>query len=188
MKKIPSLFVRNFDGDPRLVRCELTPGCDWVLRNEGAATLKRDGTACLVDECGKLFRRYDAKGGKIPPEGFVPAQEPDPKTGHWPGWIPVGDGPQDRWYRDTAAPTEPGTYELCGPKFQTNAEGLDEHLFFRHGSELVGAPSMTGDVAVDFDLLRSFLGQVRIEGIVWHHPDGRMVKIKRADFGLRWPP
>ena len=27
-----------------------------------------------------------------------------------------------------------------------------------------------------------------IEGIVWHHPDGRMVKIKARDFGLPWPP
>ena len=26
-----------------------------------------------------------------------------------------------------------------------------------------------------------------IEGIVWHHPDGRMAKIKRRDFGLSWP-
>jgi len=23
---------------------------------------------------------------------------------------------------------------------------------------------------------------------VWHHPDGRLVKIKRRDFGLSWPP
>ena len=26
-----------------------------------------------------------------------------------------------------------------------------------------------------------------VEGIVWHHPDGRMVKIKRKDFGFKWP-
>jgi hypothetical protein len=25
-----------------------------------------------------------------------------------------------------------------------------------------------------------------IEGIVWHHPDGRMVKIKKKDFGYKW--
>ena len=27
-----------------------------------------------------------------------------------------------------------------------------------------------------------------IEGIVWHHPDGRMAKIKARDFGIQWPP
>ena len=26
-----------------------------------------------------------------------------------------------------------------------------------------------------------------LEGVVWHHPDGRMVKIKRKDFGYKWP-
>ena len=25
-----------------------------------------------------------------------------------------------------------------------------------------------------------------LEGIVWHHPDGRWAKIKRRDFGLKW--
>lgn len=25
-----------------------------------------------------------------------------------------------------------------------------------------------------------------IEGLVWHHDDGRMAKIKRRDFGLKW--
>ena len=67
MKKIPSLFMRDFAGDPRRVLPALTPGCEWVLHNEGVATRKRDGTACLVDEVGRLWRRYDAKGGKQPP-------------------------------------------------------------------------------------------------------------------------
>jgi hypothetical protein len=26
-----------------------------------------------------------------------------------------------------------------------------------------------------------------MEGVVWYHEDGRMVKIKRRDFGLKWP-
>lgn len=33
--------------------------------------------------------------------------------------------------------------------------------------------------------LRSYLANKDIEGIVWHHPDGRMVKIKGKDFGLK---
>lgn len=37
MKKIISLFQRNYDGD-RLVRNEVTPGAEWVINGEGTAT------------------------------------------------------------------------------------------------------------------------------------------------------
>jgi hypothetical protein len=33
--------------------------------------------------------------------------------------------------------------------------------------------------------LKLFLGSAGIEGIVWHHPDGKMVKIKTRDFGIK---
>lgn len=188
MQKIPSVFLRDFDGDPRFVLPTVTPGCEWVLTNEGIATRKRDGTACRIDERGKLWRRYDAKEGKEPPTGFIPAQAPDLKTGHWPGWIPVGDGPQDKWYHAAPWPTEPGTYELCGPKFQTNAELLSEHTFFRHGGEPIAVPTLSLNPTVAYTQLHDILAANYIEGIVWHHPDGRMAKLKRSDFGLSWLP
>ena len=97
MKKIISLFQRNYDGD-RLVRDEVVPGAEWVIAGEGRATVKLDGTCCMVRN-GVLYKRYDAKKGKMPPAGFEPAQEPDPVTGHWPGWLPVGDGPDDQYHR-----------------------------------------------------------------------------------------
>jgi hypothetical protein len=40
----------------------------------------------------------------------------------------------------------------------------------------------------DFDGLRTWLAGKDIEGIVWHHPDGRMAKIKLRDFGLKRQP
>jgi hypothetical protein len=86
MKKIPSLFIRDWDNNPKLITQEITPGCEWVIAGEGVATRKWDGTAILIKE-GVLYKRYDAKNGKIPPDGFIPCQEPDEKTGHWPGWI-----------------------------------------------------------------------------------------------------
>ena len=36
-----------------------------------------------------------------------------------------------------------------------------------------------------FAEIREYLEHATIEGIVWHHPDGRMVKIKRKDFGFK---
>ena len=35
--------------------------------------------------------------------------------------------------------------------------------------------------------LKEWLEVHIIEGLVWHHPGGRMVKIKRSDFGFEWP-
>jgi hypothetical protein len=134
---------------------------------------------------GKLYKRYDAKQGKTPPPNFEPAMEvADPVTGHFPGWLPVGDGPEDRWHREAwdaemqqAAPD--GTYELVGTKLQGNPEGFSTHQLILHG--LVQAPNAPRD----FQGLREYLAANDIEGIVWHHPDGRMVKIKGKDFGLK---
>jgi hypothetical protein len=180
MKKIPSVFKRNYDGD-RLIRDEVVEGCEWVLAGEGTATVKWDGTACLVRD-GILFRRYDAKNGKTPPPGFEPTQEPDPVTGHWPGWLPVGSGPTDAYHREALAAHDgsPGTFELLGPKVQGNPHRLEAHRLVRHGAEeLHGVPRTFGG-------LRDYLSAALIEGIVFHHPDGRMAKVKRADFGFAW--
>ncbi len=180
MQKIISLFQRNYDGD-RLVRDEVVPGAEWILAGEGKATRKIDGTCCMVRD-GKLFKRYDVKNGKKSPANFEAAQEPDPVTGHWPGWVPVSDSPDDRWHREawgamTSAEIIDGTYELIGPKVQGNPEGWKQHALILHGSEVVEAPRT-------FNELREWFKGRDIEGIVWHHPDGRMAKIKKKDFGM----
>ena len=183
MNKIISLFRRDYVGD-HLVYDEIVAGAEWVVVGEGVATQKFDGTCCLVRH-GRLFRRHDAKGGRTPPVDFVPVQDPDPVTGHWPGWVPVGDGPGDRWHRealearvDTFAD---GTYELCGPRIGGNPEQFGTHRLVRHG--IIELP----DCPRTFGALRAYLGVHDIEGIVWHHPDGRMVKIKGRDFGIQRP-
>jgi hypothetical protein len=191
MKKIPTLFQRNFDTD-RLVRNEIAPGCGWVLDGEGVATEKIDGTCCLIRN-GRLYKRYEWKPGKTPPADFEPAQEPDEVTGAIPGWVPVGDGPDDRWHREAcrshrvlhgANPLD-GTYELIGPKVQGNPYGCSVHVLIAHGS------LMAFDVPSDFDGLREYLRTRDIEGIVWWRdigdPDCDKVKLKRRDFNLPWP-
>lgn len=179
MKKIISLFKRNYEGN-RLVVNEVVDVAEWVQLGEGVATRKWDGTCCMI-KSGVLYKRFDAKNGKKPPENFIPAQDPDPITGHWPGWVPVGVGPEDSYFREGfAGLVEPkdGTYELCGPKVQSNPEKFENHILILHGAALINAPR-------DFDGIREFLFKNDIEGIVWHHEDGRMVKIKKKDFGFK---
>ena len=177
MKKIISLFQRNYEGD-RLVRNELVPGSEWVANGEGVATRKFDGTCCKV-ESGKLYKRYDSKQGKQPPVGFIPAQDPDPVTGHWPGWIEVSEKPEDRWFVESQDSSLPdGTYELCGPKVQSNPEGFTKHVLIPHGKEILDAPRT-------FDELKVWFVGKNIEGIVWHRENGDMVKIKAKDFGIK---
>lgn len=203
MKKIISLYQRNYEGD-RLVRNEVTPGADWVIAGEGVATRKWDGTNCLARD-GKLYKRYDAKVSKAPPADFTPAQEPDAITGHWPGWVPVGNGPEDRWHIDARKVWLPngwhnlafnsaeqlcyfdpdfhivpdGTYELCGPKVQGNPERFAEHVLVLHRCVVLF------ECPRDFDGLKAYLAEHDIEGVVWHCQDGRMVKIKAKDFGIK---
>lgn len=186
MKKIISLFKRDYEGT-RLVYDELVEDAEWVKTGEGIATEKFDGTACLVRD-GSLYKRYDRKKKKgkykSAPEGWEACQEPDEKTGHWPGWLPVGDGPEDQWHRSVDGYLDivsDGTYELVGEKVRGNPYNLSGHFLYQHGFRKLH------DCPRDFEGLKSWFADNILEGIVWHHHDGRMVKIKRKDFGYNWP-
>lgn len=177
MKKIPTLFCRD-PATPARVIPEVTPGCEWVLAGEGIATRKFDGTCCLV-RGGKLFRRYELRASRRPPPGFELAEPGG--SGHGPGWVPVGAGPEDRWHREAlerVGSLSDGTYELCGPRIQKNPEGFSAHLLVPHGEKPVLPPPK-----LTFEGLREGLAGAEMEGIVWHHADGRMAKIKLRDFG-----
>lgn len=187
---------------------EVTEGCEWVIQGEGIATRKWDGTCCLI-RGGQVYKRYDAKvyipSGTVPevvpttdlegvilsrglalrkplPPGFEPADVPDAVTGHWPGWLLVDPNkPEDRWHaeamrNDARILDKEGTYELCGPKIGGNPENLQYHTFIRHGEQIETNVPHTFSGLSEF--LKSYVG----EGIVWHHPDGRMAKLRRKDF------
>lgn len=184
MQKIISVFQRNYETD-RLIRNEVVPGAEWVLTGEGIATRKYDGSCSMV-KGGVLYKRYDAKKGKHPPAGFIPAQDPDPVTGHWPGWLQVGDGPEDRWFREALKNCQialpDGTYEAIGPHFQGNPERNDRDILVRHGANEIPYCPRT------FDGIRNYFETADIEGVVFHHPDGRMAKVKKKDYGLKRVP
>ena len=190
MKKMKSLFVREFGEDHSVtVTPVVEKGCEWVINGEGVATRKWDGTCTLIEN-GEISRRYDCKHGKTPPVGFIPTDNPDPITGHWPGWVksdkfnPKGD---EKFFVEAYVNTfgsldavpENGTYELCGPKINANPEKLDKHIFIKHGNVIL-------DVPRNLDGIREFLKNNYIEGIVFHRGNGDMCKIKRVDFGFEW--
>lgn len=122
------------------------------------------------------------------------------------GWTRVGDGPEDEWHREGFAHTSrartdnptvlpDGTYELIGPKVQGNPERASEHQLVSHTDakrfgfyqDPEDEESFVDGCPRDYDGLRAWLQGRDIEGVVWHHPDGRMAKVKLRDFGLSRP-
>ena len=51
MKKMKTLFNRHFVNH-KIVGIDIVPaeGCEWVLKGEGVATRKLDGTCCLIKQ------------------------------------------------------------------------------------------------------------------------------------------
>lgn len=180
MKKISTLFKKDPNDLGRVIN-EINPGNEWVLNGEGYATRKFDGTAAAIID-GNLYKRYDVKKGRQVPPNAIPCQEPDVITGHWPHWVKC-DPDTDKYFFEAFNHPEfdraDGTYELIGPKVQGNPEKYPVHTLVKHGAEDL----MVTDRS--FDWLKMYLSRVDIEGIVFHHPDGRMCKIRKSDFGIK---
>lgn len=178
MKKIPTMFMRS--EDRRSVVDEVTPGCEWVLAGEGRATRKWDGI-CVVIEPGEVYVRREVKPGGERPEGFVEL-EFDETTGKTVGLEPAEQSGFWKFVIEAIGldPWPKGSYELCGPKINGNPEQMPRHVLLRHGDDHI---STDDDPPRDFAGLRDYLlVRAPMEGIVFHHPDGRMAKIKWRDF------
>lgn len=205
MKKIPVVYKMDYATE--ILTPEVKAGCEWVVNGEGIATIKFDGSACRFYE-GRLWKRFDRKlnkraqwqldNGKLPaeidlsffrnpPEGFEPCEVSyDPVSFHWPGWVPVTENnPDDKYHnealRNHCGPlVEGNTYELVGPTLASNPYNLTAHLLVEHGTEIVVVEDRT------LEGLWAYLNENYIEGLVFHHPDGRMAKIRRKDYKLFW--
>jgi hypothetical protein len=185
MKKIPTLFERDWDGDTSRALPAVHPGCEWVLAGEGTATRKLDGTCCMV-RGNRLYKRRELRKGERAPPNFE-IVDADKETGKIIGWVPVGDGPEDKYHREAFehlknAIVTDGTYELIGPKVQGNPENWTDHDLVAHDAFMLVLDEDTPPRT--FEGLSAWLADRDIEGIVFHHPDGRMAKIKKRDFGL----
>ncbi len=177
MEKTPTIFLRDFDGNPKFVTRNPNSVCDWVFAGAGQATRKYDGTCCMFDGT-QWFKRREVKPDKQPPHDFRQVHH-DQTTGKLMGWVPVR--PDDKWHLEAISRGDHlrvGTYELCGPRVQGNPERFDTHVMIAHAdTEILDPPR-------DFDGLKDWMGNTTYEGIVFHHADGRMAKIKRRDFGF----
>ena len=184
MKKIPTMFERDWEGDRSRVLNKPHPDCDWVFLGDGVATIKLDGSCCMI-RGGRLYKRRELKGGTVP-DGFELVDH-DEETKKTVGWMPVVGGPEDKYHLEALERVDgslpDGTYELVGPKVQGGAEHYAKHTLIPHGMiKPIESPPRT------FDALRNWMNGQDIEGLVFHHPDGRMAKIKLRDFGLKRNP
>lgn len=200
MIKIKTVFI--IDRETNLATNKFLDGNEWVLNGEGRATVKFDGTSCMIKE-GVLFKRWNRKptkkalrkikeakrnGTKLEinegffkaiPDGAIACNESfDPITLHWPHWTPVGNGNDDLLHREGFESLEfvtDGTFELCGPKVRCNPHHLDSHKLFKHGDKVIEVKDRS------FKAIKELLKDFDGEGLVFHHSDGRMVKVRRKD-------
>lgn len=187
MKKIPTLFERVYENHKIVdVLPNVTPGMEWVLSGEGVATVKWDGACCAIID-GELYKRYDAKKGRTPPEGAIPCCEPDPATGHWPHWVKCDkENPADKWFfkaydERIARGSTPDncTCEAVGKHFNGNPYNVDFDVLKQHGLDHILLERT-------FEGIKQFLSIQPIEGIVFWKDGEPQCKIKRTDFGFSW--
>lgn len=191
MQKIPTVFRRD-ETDRRYVTKVVAEGCEWVLAGEGRATRKWDGTCVRADENGKWWARREVKLGKTPPPNFI-AVSTDAQTGKTVGWEPIEQSAFAKWHAEAVEhiesigedkrdiPWTAGTFELVGPKVNGNPEKLAKHELVRHSTaKEIAFPDRS------FEELRRILLLLNeehgYEGVVFHHEDGRMAKLKARDF------
>lgn len=182
MHKIPTLFQR--DENHKVIN-KVTPGCEWVLAGKGVATEKLDGTNVrLTVRSGEVVRvekrrnpSKEQKARGIVDGWYVDAHVSDPADQHIFGAI---------GYTDTS-PDQDSEFicEAIGPKIQGNPLGLE----FPWCKSLADVP-IYACAPRSYDELKLFLAEMDsilspghlAEGIVFHHHNGRMAKIKRKDF------
>lgn len=209
MKKIPTIFLRDWGNDPSRVTREPNPEAEWLFDNPSAAlaTVKKDGTNVRLtikqgDVAGlhlilekrrnpskKEKKRAEAAGLPTPEPTYVRALPDDPADKH------IFKAMYETDYRGW--PDGVWECEALGPKIQGGVESDVPVLYpFSFEPEVIANNPMTAMNPFEvtpikiYEVIEEYLAVHEVEGIVWHGPGGRggrMAKIKRRDFGLDWP-
>lgn len=191
MKKIPTVFLRDFANDPKYVTEEPNPECSWVFLGEGVATRKYDGT-CVMFDGDRWWARREVKPGKATPPNFVKVDY-DETTGKTVGWEPIEQSAFAKYHAEAVQYQDgtgisgwpKGTYELVGPKVNGNPEKANQHELWSHAAAEVLDDEVDAVERTYFGIRAAVLVHAKYagaEGLVFHHPDGRMAKIKARDF------
>lgn len=185
MPKLEAPFVRVQVGKRFLVTPEINPGYEWVFEDPNVlATEKLDGTCvCVVVNGGRVTALYN-RLNPVTLDALVRGPVIDGvREANMKGYIPTADG-----YHFG---------ELMGPEVQKNFLGLEAPLwipfervkarwayrsFHEHPKTFEGISEWFEKYI--FSLARSHYrgDKVPPEGVVFHHPDGRMAKLRRDMF------
>lgn len=184
MRKIPTIFDRDWNGNRKVID-KTVQSFDFT---NAVATEKLDGTNVRVTVRNHLLVRVEKRRNPTKLEKAKGIIDP---------WYMDADeyGPEDKYIWECAMNTDytkipDGEWsgEALGPKIQGNPLNLDKHVicFFT-----LGQAPVFENVPTTFDGLKEWLPKTeskygkngaRIEGIVWHWPNGDMAKIKTKDF------
>lgn len=186
MRKIPTIFDRNWDTD-RKVNAKLAVDFDF---EQAIATEKIDGTNIRITMRQGTVVRVEKRRNPSKAQKQQGIQEP------W--YLDASEfAKEDKWIFDAVkntdlseVPNGEWSAEAFGKNVQGNPLKMEGNQVF-----LFSLPSWREKIIFDhvpheFGALKEFLftqksligNDALIEGIVWHHPNGEMVKIKRKDF------
>lgn len=186
MRKILTIFERDWEGNRKILP-QLIVDFDF---KSAVATEKLDGMNIRVtvrnEKAVRVEKRRNPskiqKQNGIVHPWYVDAHESDP---------------QDKWIFDavkntdlTEVPDGEWSAEAIGKNIQGNPLNLKKNQIFFFSIPFWRSRITLEDVPTDFDEIRVYLSTQKskignnclMEGIVWHHPNGDMVKIKRKDF------
>ena len=189
MKKIPTVFERIYENHKVV---GILPNIREDLKlafYHGDATIKFDGSCCAIIN-GELYKRFDYKPGRKLLDGAIPCQESaDPVTGHFPHWVKCSvNNSSDKWFIEAFNYSlywhrgflPDGTYEAIGKHFNGNPYNYEFDELIRHGFRHLF-------VERNFDAISRYLHFHNVEGIVFWYNGKPVCKIKRTDFGYKWP-
>lgn len=167
MKKIPTIFQRDLSLKCTPVTDEINPECQWVFDGEGIATRKIDGVNIKVED-GKPYIRIkpDTKDyEEAEYKRFSAYEDKYVSKAFHEGWSRFWDN---------------GIYEAYGEGIRGNAEKVEGYHMVR--IDPVDQALVIHGVKRTYRDLMGYFATHDIEGIVFHHRDGRMAKIKTKDF------
>jgi hypothetical protein len=188
MPKLQSPFVRVEDGDEKLVVPIIAPGLEWVFEPDVIATEKLDGeNVSVLIEAGKITRIFN-RANEVPFFNKPKAQ-----------LVHAVVSAYARGYMDGLSDGQ-HFGEAIGPDILGNRYKLPQPIWlpFNTYCRKNLRYQSWGRYPKDFPTIEAWFKEglhslyysrihqdekILAEGVVFHHPDGRMAKLRRDMYG-----